>query len=378
MTLPSFLVRRIARDYIGARREERIYLAGNVYARDYLEGILTHLLKVGAKVTTNFWTDLSLLTQIVQSRPEDVTSLWMPEPISGKKVRVQAFGECTFDKVVTLFSSALSKPAVEYSQLFGIRKAEFTSLYKRFREQENKNLSGLTQNGVRVVLLDIPSPEMCSKAGHEYRRTISMYRKALSVSSKDLGRIGRTLVRFFQGKKNVRITCPRGTDFSFNLGPHHWRIERHAFDESNITQIPGGEVFVPPDETTGEGHVIARREGRLLRVEFEKGIAMRAFEKKGDRFVHTDHPLANGREYFCEFGVGTNPSALPIPVGPVYEKALGTVHVGVGGNAFFGGHIQSDRHGDFIILKPTVEVDGEVILHRGRYVHPMLNFRAHR
>ena len=50
------------------------------------------------------------------------------------------------------------------------------------------------------------------------------------------------------------------------------------------------------------------------------------------------------------------------------EKILGTVHVAFGASAGIGGTVSVPIHLDVVILDASLEVDGQPVLDRGRYV----------
>ena len=47
---------------------------------------------------------------------------------------------------------------------------------------------------------------------------------------------------------------------------------------------------------------------------------------------------------------------------------LGTCHVALGSNAFFGGRVQVDLHLDGVIRTPTITIDSAALLEAGRIV----------
>jgi leucyl aminopeptidase (aminopeptidase T) len=47
------------------------------------------------------------------------------------------------------------------------------------------------------------------------------------------------------------------------------------------------------------------------------------------------------------------------------EKKLGTLHLGFGMNIDFGGKNESKTHNDFLVLNPTLEIDGKTLLKSG-------------
>jgi hypothetical protein len=48
------------------------------------------------------------------------------------------------------------------------------------------------------------------------------------------------------------------------------------------------------------------------------------------------------------------------------EKILGTVHVALGDNHTIGGIVEVPSHLDGVILSPTLEIDGKIIMAEGR------------
>ena len=47
------------------------------------------------------------------------------------------------------------------------------------------------------------------------------------------------------------------------------------------------------------------------------------------------------------------------------EKILGTCHIAFGASAGIGGTVQVPVHLDCVVMKPTLELDGEVIVRDG-------------
>lgn len=74
----------------------------------------------------------------------------------------------------------------------------------------------------------------------------------------------------------------------------------------------------------------------------------------------------------AEFGIGMNPCAEV--TGHSYladESALGTAHFGFGTNLSQGGDRKAAAHFDAIILKPSIEIDGVVIMKEGAFTIPL-------
>ncbi|MDQ3940934.1 MAG: aminopeptidase, partial [Actinomycetota bacterium] len=63
---------------------------------------------------------------------------------------------------------------------------------------------------------------------------------------------------------------------------------------------------------------------------------------------------------------GTNDAARLVGNTLEDEKILGTIHIAFGDNHSFGGVIRVSSHHDGIVLSPTVEIDGRVLMTKGQ------------
>ncbi len=138
--------------------------------------------------------------------------------------------------------------------------------------------------------------------------------------------------------------------------------------------LPSGEAYIAPVEGSGEGELIV--DGSMvglgllkspLRLVVENGLLV---EAEGDRAGEWLEKLGDSREArnVAELGIGTNPKARLTGVILEDEKAYGTIHVAFGSNATFGGTVQAGVHLDGVIRKPTVYVDGQLLLKDGQPV----------
>jgi leucyl aminopeptidase (aminopeptidase T) len=360
----------IARRSLNVRRGERIYLSGNAYGLPLLDPLLRVLRRMGARVTPAIWSDEQLVHDLLRLPPAAVASRWMPRPLPDGLFEALGTGRMRLDKVVVLFASSLERVPSLLANDLGREGKRFFERYQAFQLAAGANQHAAGERGVPYALVEFPSRFVSQWFGLPHETVEDDYRKALAADPREIRRLNRIAAAFFRGRDAVRVTCPRGTDFRFRLGRLAWRGEDTFGRFDHLVQLPGGEAYVPLDGRTGEGTVVSGPPGFEKRVIFRKGKAMTIRALQGRKWVRATHPLVNGREPFCEFGIGTNPSAPPLPTGPIYEKAYGTVHFGVGGNAFFGGPIRRPKHRDFIIENPRVEADGVLFAEGGEWAIP--------
>ncbi len=74
---------------------------------------------------------------------------------------------------------------------------------------------------------------------------------------------------------------------------------------------------------------------------------------------------ANARN-IAEFAIGTNDRARLIGSMTEDKKLRGSVHIAIGDNHVIGGTVVSELHLDGLLLRPTVELDGKIIVQDGR------------
>jgi len=135
--------------------------------------------------------------------------------------------------------------------------------------------------------------------------------------------------------------------------------------------LPSGEAYIAPLEGMSSGEMLVDGSivglGKLkspILLTVEKGLLVSA---RGERAEEWLKMLGNSEEArnMAEFGIGTNPEALLTGNILEDEKILGTIHVAFGSNNTFGGKVSAGIHLDAVVLKPTVTIDGQLIMDKG-------------
>lgn len=139
--------------------------------------------------------------------------------------------------------------------------------------------------------------------------------------------------------------------------------------------LPAGEAFLAPLETETDGVLIV--DGSLaqigipdqpVRLKFHGGrVVDIAGGRAADRLRMLLESLNDPAAYTVgEFGIGTNPASRFVGITVEDEKILGTAHVAIGRNTGFGGVNMAPIHLDFVITKPTIRADDQVIMEDGK------------
>jgi len=175
---------------------------------------------------------------------------------------------------------------------------------------------------------------------------------------------------------SIRLTADSGTEITFGIKGRKGRGRRGGIytERGAWGNLPCGEAFIAPVEGSAEGVYIVDlshtgvgrvidpirlrvRKGRVCRI--TGGPQSNRLDSVLRRFNHPD------AFNIAEFGIGCNEKAAACGITLEAEKSLGTVHIALGGNFFFGGTTQIGIHLDGVVNKPTVEFDEKMVMHRG-------------
>ena len=207
--------------------------------------------------------------------------------------------------------------------------------------------------------------------------------RGMNADYKTISKRTIKLANLLETGKEIRVTAPAGTDISFKIAGRKAYASKglfHARGESG--NLPTGEAFLAPVEGSSNGVFVVdgsmaglgliknanlpiRQAG--IKIEVENGYATKI----------TGSILANklkvmldkvGRDArnIAEFGIGTNDSAKLSGVLLEDEKVMGTIHIALGNNVSMGGSVNVPIHIDGVVKKPTVWMDGRMIMKDGK------------
>jgi aminopeptidase len=182
------------------------------------------------------------------------------------------------------------------------------------------------------------------------------------------------LARFLSEKRELRIVA-EGTDLRLAVEGRTW------ISAKGRENLPDGEVFTAPLETSVEGEirftypaVFNAREVEDVRLRFEGGEVVEATATRGEQFLREMIGLDDGARRVGEFAFGLNDAVSIFTSNILFdEKIGGTVHLALG-TAYpeSGGLNRSALHWDMICdLRSGSEVyaDGELVYRDGRFLN---------
>ena len=183
------------------------------------------------------------------------------------------------------------------------------------------------------------------------------------------------LQKILEKGKEVRVTALAGTDISFKIAGRKIIPSKglfHAKGESG--NLPTGETFLAPVEGTSNGVFVV--DGSMaglgliknanIRIEVKDGFATKIsggiLAKKLKTMLDK---VGKDARNIAEFGIGTNDSAKLSGVLLEDEKVMGTIHIALGNNVSMGGSVNVPIHLDGVVKKPTVWMDGKLLMENG-------------
>ena len=180
------------------------------------------------------------------------------------------------------------------------------------------------------------------------------------------------LIERLAGASELRIEA-EGTDLRLSVAGRTW------VNSDGKRNMPSGEVFTGPHETSAEGvirfTIPTAPRGVVVEdvtLEFREGRVVSAKAERGDAYLQATLDTDEGARYLGELGIGTN-FGIDRPIGAILfdEKIGGTVHLAIG-NSYpeTGGTNKSTVHWDLICDLRSggrLSVDGEPLLVDGSF-----------
>ncbi len=210
----------------------------------------------------------------------------------------------------------------------------------------------------------------------------AIFDNELSADYEQIAAITHRLYEVLQGKSDVHITSPLGTDLRFRITGRQVAIDPGVIRQPGFYNLPSGECYVAPIEDSAEGVLIVDKSfpGILIRqpihLTFERGrvvdISGGAEAEELLRVITEGEQKEHGEgcRTIAELGIGTNPAARITGNVMTDEKVMGTIHIAIGHNAVapYNGQNVAPIHLDGVMGGPTLIVDGEVLIDNGDYL----------
>jgi 2,5-dihydroxypyridine 5,6-dioxygenase len=180
----------------------------------------------------------------------------------------------------------------------------------------------------------------------------------------------------------VLLTTPAGTDLRLSLksrpsNPHCGLVRKPG----DFTTVPNVETSSSPVEGTSQGVIVVDAsipyygvglvqtpirfdvsDGRVSKISggYQADFLDQLLARQGDPAVYN----------IAQISFGLNPRCPMEGVMLHDEGVYGTAHIGIGTSVLLGGEVKTLTHFDALMWKPTLTLDGTVVLRDGRWLLP--------
>lgn len=357
--IPSF-VERVVKSCLRIGKDDRVTIFAWRHMLDLAEAFAIECERAGAHVHAEFTTD-DMWYDSVLNRPIDY--LETPDPFDLALAGIATAG---------IFIAGPENP----ERMKGVPAERWMALARADRPSYEK----LRERRVRMAEINLGhvTPQRAKTYGFDYQAWKKNVEEAIDVEYEKMQELGKKVANALEKSHDVRVTGPDGTDLSFTLEGRKAHIYDGVIDDEDIemaaiyASLPGGYVAVAATETGANGvlssNVPYAQAGVLVNkivLRFEKGKLV-SFD--GDENIDVLRDMCKkgtgDKDKIGWLAIGLNPKAnLGFTYNPI---VLGTATVGIGFNKELGGTNESDYALDVTLAKPTVKLDGEAIIKRGR------------
>jgi len=201
--------------------------------------------------------------------------------------------------------------------------------------------------------------------------TEEMLARVMGADMVGLSQKGHAVADALEAASGAQITDANGSDLSLDLSGREAIPDAGELTEPGaFGNLPCGEGFISPADGSGTLVVDGSLAGIGLAEEpvelvIEGGHLTSARGGQGMAFMELLTMHGEDGTNIAELGIGTNEKAILTGEILEDEKILGSCHVAFGASAGIGGTVQVPVHLDCIIMKPTIELDGEAIVRDG-------------
>lgn len=201
--------------------------------------------------------------------------------------------------------------------------------------------------------------------------TEEMLARVMSADMGGLRRKGHAIAEALDRASEAHVTSANGTDLRLDLSGRKAIPDAGELTETGaFGNLPCGEGYIAP--VGGHGTLVI--DGSMagvglvdepVELVIEGGHLTSARGGQGMAFMELLTEHGEDGTNVAELGIGTNERAKLTGEILEDEKILGTCHVAFGASAAIGGTVQVPVHLDCVVMKPTVELDGEAIVGDG-------------
>jgi aminopeptidase len=203
---------------------------------------------------------------------------------------------------------------------------------------------------------------------------------------KEIQRVSRLVYEKVKNADKIRVVTDRGCDFTAKFSPDlKWVVSDGDITPGFWKNLPDGEVFTCPASVKGTividgclGDFFTERYGSVektpVTIEVSKSRAIRESIKCKNKkllkeFIKYLFENDKNSDRIGEFAIGTNTGLKKLIYNLLQDEKFTGIHVAFGSShsAKTGAKWESKSHVDGVLIKPSIYVDGEMIMDKGKF-----------
>lgn len=214
--------------------------------------------------------------------------------------------------------------------------------------------------------------------------TPEIMKKGMCSDYKEIQRISKIIYEKVKNTGQIKVTTKKGTNIIVEFNPRlRWKISDGDIKPYDWNNLPDGEVFTSPDNVSGKviidgclgdffikygslennPVVVEIKDSRVQKIQSSN----KKLEKELRSYLFETDENSNR---IGEFAIGTNIGLKKLIGNLLQDEKFPGVHIAFGDPypKKTGAKWQSKIHVDGVIKNPTIFVDGEIIMDRGKFL----------
>jgi aminopeptidase len=203
---------------------------------------------------------------------------------------------------------------------------------------------------------------------------------------REIQRISKLVYEKVKNAREIRVMTEKGADFTGEFSPDiRWVISDGNIQPGFWKNLPDGEVFTAPSSVNGAiiidgclGDFFTEKYGSIektpVKIEVIDGRAIKDSitcdnKKLLHEFVKYLFEIDENSNRIGEFAIGTNTGLTKLIYNLLQDEKFPGIHVAFG-NPYptkTGAKWESKAHVDGVIKNPSIYVDGEIIMNKGKF-----------
>jgi len=222
--------------------------------------------------------------------------------------------------------------------------------------------------------------------GHMIGITPEIMKDGMCSDYKEIQKISRLVYDKVRNADKIRVVTDKGNDFAAEFNRQlEWIISDGNITPGHWKNLPDGEVFTSPVNLNGKividgclGDFFTEKYGSLKNtpviIEVENGRAVKGSvrcekEQLRHEFIKYLFEIDENSNRVGEFAIGTNTGLTRLIYNLLQDEKFPGVHIAFGSPlpGKTGAEWDSKAHVDGVIISPTIEVDGEILMDKGQF-----------